>query len=85
MAEQEPVTPVTGMEESHDVKEPEQVAAQSAVTQEVHNECKVCSEKDQNISFEPCGHQVACEECAARMKRCLDCHQPIVRQVAKGQ
>ena len=41
---------------------------------QVHLECSVCSEPGQNIRFEPCGHQVACEECATRMKRCIVCH-----------
>jgi len=45
-------------------------------------ECSVCSElAEQNVLFEPCGHRIACEDCASRVKKCLRCGQNIVRRI----
>lgn len=41
-------------------------------------ECIVCCENPPTVRFEPCGHTVACFECAQRMKKCLECHVVIV-------
>lgn len=45
-------------------------------------ECLLCSEVTDLIFFEPCGHQIVCEECCIRMKKCLNCHQPILRKIS---
>ncbi|CAL8095409.1 unnamed protein product [Orchesella dallaii] len=45
-------------------------------------ECLLCSEVMDLILFEPCGHQIVCDECCVRMKKCLNCHQPILRKVS---
>lgn len=44
-------------------------------------ECLLCSEVIDLVYFEPCGHQLVCEECCIRMKKCLNCHQPILRKI----
>lgn len=41
------------------------------------NECIVCNEILPLIIFEPCSDQIACTECAIRMKKCLTCGRPI--------
>jgi len=49
-------------------------------------ECAVCSElSENNVLFEPCGHRIACEDCAARMKKCLKCSQSVVKRTTKGK
>ncbi|XP_002067159.3 E3 ubiquitin-protein ligase MIB2 [Drosophila willistoni] len=44
-------------------------------------ECIVCNEILQLVRFEPCQHQIACEECGIRMKKCLRCGVAIERRV----
>ncbi|XP_067621868.1 E3 ubiquitin-protein ligase MIB2 [Eurosta solidaginis] len=44
-------------------------------------ECIVCDEKLQLIKFEPCQHQISCEECGLRMKKCLRCGVQIERRI----
>lgn len=41
------------------------------------NECIVCNEILSLVIFEPCSHQIACTDCAIRMKKCLSCGRPI--------
>uniref|UniRef100_A0A182NP47 RING-type E3 ubiquitin transferase n=1 Tax=Anopheles dirus TaxID=7168 RepID=A0A182NP47_9DIPT len=43
-------------------------------------ECIVCNETLQLIVFDPCQHQIACEECGLRMKKCLTCGMHIDRR-----
>uniref|UniRef100_A0A182JZS4 RING-type E3 ubiquitin transferase n=1 Tax=Anopheles christyi TaxID=43041 RepID=A0A182JZS4_9DIPT len=43
-------------------------------------ECIVCNETLQLIVFDPCQHQIACEECGVRMKKCLTCGMHIERR-----
>lgn len=43
-------------------------------------ECIVCNEVLHLITFEPCQHQISCEECGVRMKKCLSCGVPIERR-----
>lgn len=45
-------------------------------------ECVVCNEICLMIMFEPCYHQICCEECGLRMKKCLTCHAVIDKRVA---
>ncbi len=46
-------------------------------------ECAVCSESCVPVVFRPCGHKVACVDCSARMKKCLECKQPIGEKEAQ--
>ncbi|NWS37149.1 BIR7B protein, partial [Probosciger aterrimus] len=41
--------------------------------------CKVCLDKDVSVVFVPCGHLVACRECALSLRLC-----PICRAVIQG-
>ncbi|NXV75579.1 BIR7B protein, partial [Atlantisia rogersi] len=41
--------------------------------------CKVCMDRDVSVVFVPCGHLVACGECAINLKLC-----PICRAVIQG-
>ncbi|NXC49616.1 BIR7B protein, partial [Penelope pileata] len=41
--------------------------------------CKVCMDRDVSVVFVPCGHLVACEECALNLSLC-----PICRAVIRG-
>lgn len=45
-------------------------------------ECLVCNETCLLISFEPCHHQICCEDCGLRMKKCLQCQIHIEKRVA---
>lgn len=45
-------------------------------------ECIVCDEVLPLIKFEPCHHQISCEECGIRMKKCLRCGVFIERRIA---
>lgn len=45
-------------------------------------ECVVCNEICLMITFEPCYHQVCCEDCGLRMKKCLTCHAIIDKRIA---
>ena len=40
-------------------------------------DCLVCSENTSSVLFKPCNHMVACESCAAIMKKCVECRTPI--------
>ena len=46
--------------------------------------CMVCEEEFASITFEPCGHQIACLDCGAKMKKCLACMEPIAKKTAAG-
>ncbi|NXH50956.1 BIR7B protein, partial [Dicaeum eximium] len=39
--------------------------------------CKVCMDKDVSVVFVPCGHLVACEECALNLRLCPICRAGI--------
>uniref|UniRef100_A0A8C3MAR8 RING-type E3 ubiquitin transferase n=1 Tax=Geospiza parvula TaxID=87175 RepID=A0A8C3MAR8_GEOPR len=41
--------------------------------------CKVCMDRDVSVVFVPCGHLVACEECALNLRLC-----PICRAAIRG-
>lgn len=48
------------------------------------NECLVCSEvSEENVKLEPCGHKPACEDCSARMKKCLICTEYVQKRITK--
>lgn len=44
-------------------------------------ECIVCNEILHLIIFEPCKHQVCCEDCGIRMKKCISCAMAIERKM----
>lgn len=57
----------------------------SKISQEGDNEesqCIVCSDEPASVKFEPCGHVIACQDCAARMKKCLKCKGAITRKIS---
>ncbi|XP_022777727.1 E3 ubiquitin-protein ligase MIB2-like [Stylophora pistillata] len=39
--------------------------------------CYICEEIEAVVAFKPCGHTIVCIECAAQLKRCLECKTPI--------
>lgn len=45
------------------------------------DECLVCSDKRAAVFFKPCGHMVACENCSAIMKKCVQCRTQIEEMV----
>lgn len=45
-------------------------------------ECIVCNEICLMVTFEPCYHQICCEDCGLRMKKCLSCSTVIEKRVA---
>lgn len=47
----------------------------------IPQECIVCNEQMLLIIFDPCQHQISCEECGIRMKKCLSCGVYIERRV----
>jgi len=46
------------------------------------SQCIVCSDEPASVKFEPCGHMIACKDCAARMKKCLKCKSTITRKIS---
>lgn len=45
-------------------------------------ECIVCNELQFMVTFEPCYHQICCEDCGMRMKKCLSCQTVIEQRIA---
>jgi len=45
------------------------------------DECRVCSESTNLVTFHPCQHKVVCSGCATRMKKCLECQIPVEKKV----
>lgn len=46
-------------------------------------ECGVCSElSEENVRLDPCGHRIACEDCSARLKKCIKCSTIINRRLS---
>lgn len=43
--------------------------------------CKICYSREVRLVFMPCGHLLACAECAKNMKMCGVCRKPIERTV----
>lgn len=39
--------------------------------------CKICFEADYNTVFIPCGHIIACSECALSLTKCVICSKPL--------
>ncbi|XP_077510591.1 E3 ubiquitin-protein ligase MIB2-like [Amblyomma americanum] len=47
--------------------------AESAARSANDGQCKICMEAEANVIFQPCGHQMTCEDCCRRCKVCLTC------------
>ncbi|XP_055949840.1 E3 ubiquitin-protein ligase MIB2-like [Argiope bruennichi] len=45
-------------------------------------ECIICCESREIVTFEPCEHKICCEECCARMKKCIKCHTVILKKTS---
>ncbi|CAM9816791.1 unnamed protein product [Choristocarpus tenellus] len=43
--------------------------------------CKICLDAPVEVTFLECGHQVCCFNCAAPMKDCPICREPISRMI----
>lgn len=41
--------------------------------------CKICMAKDVSVVFIPCGHLVACKECAQLLNECPLCRSDIMK------
>lgn len=51
------------------------------------NTCKICFSKDISTVFLPCGHVLACEDCANRVGRCPFCRassRPSIKKIYFG-
>lgn len=48
-------------------------------------DCLICCEAKANVVFEPCGHEVSCEDCCARMKKCIECQAIIAKKTSSGK
>ena len=48
------------------------------------SDCMICSDPA-TVVFHPCQHKIVCDECSARMKKCLHCKQPILRKESTGK
>lgn len=54
-----------------------QQQSQSQSKIEATDECLLCSENKRDTVFKPCGHVIACEGCASRIKKCLICRETV--------
>ncbi|XP_056003073.1 protein neuralized-like [Ostrea edulis] len=41
------------------------------------NQCKICMDSKMNTLFFPCGHLCACQQCAARLRKCPICNKVV--------
>lgn len=41
--------------------------------------CKICMDREIEVAFIPCGHQLACRHCALALKDCAICRKPVDR------
>lgn len=46
-------------------------------TENIADECLLCSEQKRDTVFKPCGHVVSCEACGSRIKKCLICRETV--------
>ncbi|XP_066186950.1 baculoviral IAP repeat-containing protein 7 isoform X2 [Sylvia atricapilla] len=76
--------PGTSRQETRSVQQKESDESQLSTEEQLRRlqeerMCKVCMDKDVSVVFVPCGHLVACEECAPNLRLC-----PICRAVIRG-
>lgn len=55
-----------------EAKDPEQVSETNS-----RSLCKICYEKEIGVVFLPCGHVVACVDCAPALSTCAVCRKPL--------
>lgn len=48
------------------------------------SQCVVCCDEPPSVKFEPCGHMIACRDCAVRMRKCLKCKRAITGKIWSG-
>ena len=48
-------------------------------------DCVICNDILANVVFQPCKHQICCEDCCFRMKKCVKCGQAIVAKQVIGE
>ncbi|XP_050058346.1 baculoviral IAP repeat-containing protein 7-B-like isoform X2 [Aphis gossypii] len=41
--------------------------------------CKICYKEEMKVAFIPCGHVIACIQCAVTLEQCAVCRQPFTR------
>lgn len=46
--------------------------------------CKLCDEEPVSITFNPCQHKIVCLDCSIRLKKCLECNQPIKEKITSS-
>ena len=61
--------------------QPASPAHQAAASTSPDSLCIICMEGTVCVRFEPCGHSITCEECCARVKKCLTCQALVVQKV----
>uniref|UniRef100_A0A8C3QUG8 RING-type E3 ubiquitin transferase n=1 Tax=Cyanoderma ruficeps TaxID=181631 RepID=A0A8C3QUG8_9PASS len=76
--------PGTSRQETRTVQQKEPDGSQLSTEEQLRRlqeerMCKVCMDKDVSVVFVPCGHLVACEECALNLRLC-----PICRAAIRG-
>ncbi|XP_051949789.1 E3 ubiquitin-protein ligase MIB2-like isoform X3 [Xyrauchen texanus] len=49
------------------------------------SECLICSEFALLVRFSPCQHSITCEECAHRMKKCIQCQVTITKKIRQDE
>jgi E3 ubiquitin-protein ligase mind-bomb len=60
-----------------------QTSSPAATAASIGIECQVCCEVTTSpVLFIPCSHRVTCSDCAARMKKCIECKAVISEKVA---
>ncbi|KAM6298810.1 baculoviral IAP repeat-containing protein 7 [Aegotheles albertisi] len=83
-AEQRETETSSSREEMQSVEQKESDESQMSTEEQLRRlqeerMCKVCMDRDVSVVFVPCGHLVACEECALNLRSC-----PICRSVIRG-
>lgn len=58
------------------------VVADDVEADGIRQECVICYECPATVKFEPCNHQLTCEECCLRMKKCIKCQEVITAKIA---
>uniref|UniRef100_A0A8B9FHA4 RING-type E3 ubiquitin transferase n=1 Tax=Amazona collaria TaxID=241587 RepID=A0A8B9FHA4_9PSIT len=68
----------SGREESSSAEKESQLSTEEQLRSlQEEKMCKVCLDKDASVVFVPCGHLVACRECALNLRSCPICRADI--------
>lgn len=62
-------------------QEPLSERGEEATEEAPCSQCIICEENAANVRFEPCKHQICCDGCCAKMKKCIACQQAIQEKV----